>query len=360
MKFALLCKRHYTNKDLLNDRFGRLYHLPAQLGVRGYEGLVLAVDYRGGVASRISSPGVTFESMPLRPLTPLSLFWRLWRRVRSFRPDLVLASGDGYLGALGLHFARRMDVPFVFDIYDDYRVFRSARIPGAARLFSRAVNGADLLVYASAEFRAKLTAGDRNVCLVENGVDPELFRPMDKVGARDELGLNRSDTIVGFFGSMAAKRGVETLVSAAQLLRREIPGLRLLLAGQNDLNLDISRPEIDYRGNLPQGRIPTLINACDVVVIPYHPDPQVSVSNACKIAEYLACEVPIVATRVSNHDEILTPMRQGLCRPQDVEDLARAIRQQLRAPELVAFDKRLTWESLGKHLSERLSQLGKR
>lgn len=31
MNIHLLCKRYYTNKDLLNDRFGRLYHLPVQL-----------------------------------------------------------------------------------------------------------------------------------------------------------------------------------------------------------------------------------------------------------------------------------------------------------------------------------------
>ncbi len=103
--------------------------------------------------------------------------------------------------------------------------------------------------------------------------------------------------------------------------------------------------------------MPRLIGACEVVVIPYHEDKLWSVCNACKIAEYLACGVPIVATRVSDHAEILALAPQGLCKPDDVEDLARAIRQQLRFPQRLAFDRTLAWKDLGERLDERLGSL---
>ncbi len=175
--------------------------------------------------------------------------------------------------------------------------------------------------------------------------------------ARSALGLPQDETVIGFFGSIDTNRGVDTLIDAGRRLRREIPNLRILLAGHDSLKLDLTGPGIDYRGALPQEQVPHLIGACDVVVIPYHEDQQVSVSNACKIAEYLACGVPIVATRVSDHAEILALAPQGLCKPDDVEDLARAIRQQLRFPQRLAFDRTLAWKDLGERLDERLGSL---
>ncbi len=159
------------------------------------------------------------------------------------------------------------------------------------------------------------------------------------------------------FGSIEPNRGVDTLIEAGRRLRQEIPDLRVLLAGYNGTSLDLKEPWIDYRGALPQERVPLLINACNVTVIPYHEDKQVSVSNACKIAEYLACGVPIVATRVSDHAEILAQAPQGLCRPGDPDDLARAIRLQLHAPQRVDFTGQLSWSNLAERLDQGLRAL---
>ena len=37
MRIAFLCKRHYTGKDVITDRFGRLYEIPHQLALLGHE-----------------------------------------------------------------------------------------------------------------------------------------------------------------------------------------------------------------------------------------------------------------------------------------------------------------------------------
>lgn len=51
------------------------------------------------------------------------------------------------------------------------------------------------------------------------------------------------------------------------------------------------------------------------------------------------------------------PLDGGLCKPDDVEDLARAIRQQLRFPQRLEFDRTLAWKDLGERLDERLGSL---
>lgn len=37
MRIYLICKRYYTNKDLIKERFGRLYHLPKEWVANGAE-----------------------------------------------------------------------------------------------------------------------------------------------------------------------------------------------------------------------------------------------------------------------------------------------------------------------------------
>jgi glycosyltransferase involved in cell wall biosynthesis len=357
MKFALLCKRYYTNKDLLKDRFGRLYHLPVQLGARGHEGCVLAVDYRSNESAALRAENVAFRSLPFRPHRPIAALRRVYRRLGKFRPDIVIASGDTHLGFLGLVLARRLGVPFAFDVYDDYTAFASRRIPGMKWLFYQVVRRADLVICANPILCARLSSSNPSACVIENGVDPALFHPMEKSMARSALGLPGDETVIGFFGSIDTNRGVDTLIEAGRRLRREIPNLRILLAGHDSLKLDFTDPGIDYRGALPQEQVPRLISACDAVVIPYHEDQQVSVSNACKIAEYLACGVPIVATRVSDHAEILAQAPQGLCRPGDPDDLARAIRLQLHAPQRVDFTEQLSWRNLAERLDQSLCAL---
>lgn len=75
MNIHLLCKRYYTNKDLLNDRFGRLYHLPVQLARLGAEVSVTAIDngiqssFRGSLEHSSSAPCAGRSSIISLPST---------------------------------------------------------------------------------------------------------------------------------------------------------------------------------------------------------------------------------------------------------------------------------------------------
>ena len=192
---------------------------------------------------------------------------------------------------------------------------------------------------------------------IENGTDLSLFKPIDLEYARSTLSVKKDKKIIGFFGSITRNRGVATLIEAISILRTSYPDILFLIAGRNSLQLQLNKPYIDYRGMVPHEEIPFLINACDVVVIPYLSDRQAEMTNACKIAEYFACGVPVVATRVSNHAKIFADALQGLCEPGDAEDMALAIRSQLESPQIADFPKDLTWQNLGERLSEALENL---
>lgn len=357
MKFALLCKRHYTNKDLIADRFGRLFHLPLQLVNLGHEGLVFAGDIRTKEKEKIDYDRLSFQSLPLSLVRLYSFSVQSFVKVKAFNPDVLIASGDSYFGYIGHKIARKLEIPFVFDVYDDYTVFGSNKIPGMQTLFYKAVAKADLLVTSSEPLRDKLSRFNKRNLVIENGFDPNRFRPLHQQKCRQILNISEDETVVGYFGSITEDLGIEVLLSAVEILRNHIRNIRLLIAGHDGMNLKFNTNCIDYRGFLPQEEIPALINACDVVVIPYIPSKQVQQSNACKIAEYLACGIPIVATNVSNHKKIFADAPQSLCEPGSPESMASAIQTQLKSPQLIRNSGNLTWEKLAGKLSTGLESI---
>jgi|SRR5215469_4748855 len=357
LRLAWICKRRYTNKDLLADRYGRLYHYPVLLGHRGFHSNVLALDYRGREPLHLPVVQAEFTSIPVGYIHWLRTYRDVHMAARAERPDAVLASGDTHLGWLGMQVARSLGIPFIFDVYDDYRSFGTNRLPGMRRLFRRVVEGADLVLCASLPLKHRLRGMNSRMQVLANGVDPAQFRPLDKVTARDALSLDRDAPLVGYFGSIQADWGSLTLIEACRALRRELPQLRLLLAGYNNTGRNLDEDFITYLGSVPQSRVPWLINACDVVAMPYHQTEQVEAINPCKLAEYLACGVPIVATRVTDLAETLAACPQGLCTPGDVGALMEALRKQLRAPCRMPFPEHMTWESMAATLADDLTRV---
>lgn len=357
INLAWVCKRRYTNKDLLADRFGRLYHYPVLLGDRGFHSSVFALDYRGHEPIRFREGCAEFASIPVGYLHWMRAFRAVRQALYSLQPDAVIASGDTHLGWFGLRLARSLGVPFIFDVYDDYRTFGTNRLPGMRSLFSKVVRQADHVLCVSDELTERLRSLNPRLTLLGNGVDPRLFKSTDKHAARLELGLELSAPVVGYFGSIQEDWGSLTLIEACRALRLELPRLRLLLAGHNNTGRELQEDFISYLGNVPQSRVPVLINACDVVTMPYHQTEQVEAINPCKLAEYLSCGAAIVATRVAGLGATLATCPQGLCEPGDIGELADAIRRQLRSPCRVPFLQEMTWEHKAEGLARALSNL---
>lgn len=345
MRILYICKRYYTNKDLLKDRFGRLFHLPIELARNGVHVEVAAIDYWHSNREEINVDGVVFRSIPatLATLFLLPLFF--YRLVLVAKPDIIVASGDSHIGFIAMLIAKKLGVPFVFDVYDYYPAFRGNKIPGMKALFRCAVESADLVLCASEPLFQKLLPLNANRLLVENGVDPILFAPSDMLQARDDLGFSSESLLVGYFGSIDFSRG-PLLIEACRMLRDEFPLLHLVLAG-HVVDVNLQEPWITHFGELPQAELPKMINACDLVVIPYANTPFNSMCGACKIAEYLACGKPVVATRVSSHEKLFHGASASLCDPAS-RSLAEAVRRQLDKPEIIPFPVYMSWEHLGR------------
>lgn len=357
LKIVFLVKRFYTNKDLIEDRFGRLFYFPSILAEIGHECVVYALDFKNKTAVDVRKDNVQFFTIPVKSFWRLSLMRRLLRKLVVTKADVVFSSGDSYLGYLGLLLSTRLSAKAVFDIYDDYAYFGSNKLPFMRTLLKTAASKSDLVVCASESLRNKYGAYQKNTLLIQNGVDNKLFRPEEKFVAREESNIKNGDIVVGYFGSIHKPRGADDLIAAVERLRAKGQDIKLLMAGRDYGEVGLDKPWIDYRGMVDQEDVVALINSCDVVTIPYKDTDIIRMTNACKLMEYIACRVPIVVSDVSDYASYFPGNFDCVSKPGNPESLANAIANQLKNKKIVDAEQVISWEKLASQLNGNISRL---
>jgi len=139
--------------------------------------------------------------------------------------------------------------------------------------------------------------------VVTDGLDLQMFRPMDRAGCRARLGFP-GDTrpwvlMTTLFEDNPIKR-VPLAKAAVALAQRRLPDLQMKIAS-----------------NRPHDEMPLWVNACDAILLTSAHE---GWPNAIK--EALACDVPFVSTDVSDLARIA--QHEPACRTADAEPQALA------------------------------------
>lgn len=344
-----LGKRFYTNKDVLKEHFGRIFHLPNEWVKSGQKVLLWLIDYHSGSSVDTQIEGMRVVSTPVPSIAMIGV---AFRAARGFRPRLIVASGDCYIGLLGWLLACITRASFVFDVYDKYDEFEGYIKPIGFDLFNFLIRRSSLHFYASRALAVRFAsnASINKTQVVPNGVNIQAFRPMDMMHCREILGLQKTSTLIGYFGGMEPDRGVMDLIGAVELLRLKNANVMLLLCGKSHPSIPLHYDWIIYRGIVPHEEMPFYINASDVLIVPYRLSEFMDMGASCKIAEYLMCQRPIVSTTtpnfISNFPIQTLELGTGFCRPSDIQDMARAISYQLQHQMLVTIPSGLTWSEI--------------
>lgn len=344
MRVLFVTKRQYMSHDLMGDRFGRNYHIPVGLTTRGFEVRVIAGDYSRGLPEALIEGDLRFESYPLGIETVATFVMRVLRIAHTWRPQFVVGNGDIHFGLFAWLGARICGAKFVYELYDNYLAFDAARLPGFPALHRWLIRKADRVIAVSdplADFARRL--GARTVSVVGNGVDTGVFRPRERAEARVRVGIAVDARIVGYVGGITDSRGVAELVGAVAILRQRDSRLQLMLVGPNLSSLDFADPWVCHVPPVHQTVVPDYISAFDVAVLPYLDDEWGRFTHPQKLGEYLACSVPIVATRLPGYAAIDGLDGVQWATPGSAEDLARAIEEQLTAPCTGELPAHLTW-----------------
>lgn len=136
-----------------------------------------------------------------------------------------------------------------------------------------------------------------------------------------------SPVVLGFFGRLAAYKGIDLLLEAFALLRESDPSKRyeLHIYGEGDRDLvarAVEEADVSiHPGWVPDANVATIIASFDILVLPYK-----EASQSGPLTYALGACVPVVVTPVGALPEQIEQGRFGtVARSVSSEDIARAI-----------------------------------
>ena len=364
MRIAYLCKRRYMSKDVIVDRYARLYEIPYQLARLGHDVQGFCLSYGGGTQEgqweHDAQPGrLVWRSRNLASSFP-SYPWRLLSGLRAFTPDLIFSASDIPHVVLGRWFAKRLRVPLAVDLYDNFEGFGQARIPGMVPALRRAVPRADLVTTTSEPLRRLVVDGycaTGDVVAMPSTVDRSIFRPRDKAACRAALGLPMQGMLIGTAGGLYRDKGIAALYEAWPLVAAARPDVHLVLAGLSEAAMPVPEGDrVHYLGALSHERVAELFCALDVGAICILDTPFGRYCFPQKAYEMLACNLPVVAANVGAMGALFSGTPQCLYRAGDSRDLASKLLEQLATPQhhdIIIED----WRQIIERLEPRLQRI---
>jgi len=240
---------------------------------------------------------------------------------------------DGVAAAL---MARALGKPFVLSARGtDVNVL--ARLPGPMRRIQKAIESSSGVITVSAALKASLVAlgvPEDRITVLRNGVDPSLFRPVERTAARSELGLPTDNTkAIVCVGNLVPEKRPELALDAAAA----IENLHLVYVGRGPERARLERAaqarglrdRIWFLDEMPQERLRQAYSAADALVLASEREGWPNV-----LLEAAACGTPAVAFPVGGVPEILADPALGVMArgADDASALADAIRMLLVDP----------------------------
>jgi glycosyltransferase involved in cell wall biosynthesis len=234
------------------------------------------------------------------------------------------------------------------------RNFLYGLLAGITEFTKYLVNSDAIIVHTMEDKKTLIRRGvnSEKIFVIPHGAY-ELFRNMHV----NESGENEENCIL-FFGYIAENKGVEYLIKAVPLILKEIPGIKVIIAGEGEfapyskLIYGKTRFEI-YNAFVPNEMVPRLFRRAKVVVLPYiHHRGQSGVLNIAR-----TFGKPAIVTSVGDLPNMVEDGKDGLViPPKDPKALAEAVVKLLKDDELrkqmgrnaLKKAQELSWDNIAK------------
>jgi len=160
------------------------------------------------------------------------------------------------------------------------------------------------------------------ISVLPSGSDIESIRPLDRAEARRVSRLPEQGPIIGYLGA-ALRRDQDLLATTITALVNRRDDLQFLLIGNSNVPMP-EHPRIIRTGFVPHHRLPYLLGACDVFLLPLVD----SIANRgrwpSKINDYIAAGRPVVASGVGDIADLFARGKIGKLAGSETEGLVTA------------------------------------
>ena len=203
----------------------------------------------------------------------------------------------------------------------------------------RAADGLTVLTSHLADAAVALGWSPERVAVVPGVVDSERFSPRPRrPDLHAELGLGGATCVVGVVARLQPHRRFDLLLDAIASVRRELPGLRVLVVGRGTRAREVLEVPVAARGlgdvvlraGYRGGDFTDVLACMDALafLVP-------GSDGSCRaVLEAMAMGIPVIATRRGTLPEIVCDGDTGQLIDETPSALADALRALARAPDL--------------------------
>lgn len=281
---------------------------------------------------------------------PLQVEGSLRRIAREFAPDLVHAHCLIPSGQLAV----RLGIPVILTAHGSDAYDWAWRRSGLRRAATEGIRGAATVVAVSNFIREHvLNLVDRDVEVIYNGADDNVFMPSHKSEARVALQIPPDRFVIAFAGGPPRIKGVFDLIEAVATLNDLRP--LVLFSGPVSAGPMITRAataaNVDARfcGMLDHPKLARVMAASDVFCLPSHGE-----GLPLVICEAMLSGRPVVASAVGGIPEVVTDGHNGfLVPPKEPMVLAQRLRSVATDPQSAARMGDAAYEFAQRHLTWR-------
>jgi glycosyltransferase involved in cell wall biosynthesis len=288
--------------------------------------------------------------------------------LREERYDVIVAA-HVLAGTAVIHAAKKQGIPVIFDLKDWFpdsaaayfknRVLENIVRRGVWAITKYNLSNSDKITTVSPSLVEKLSQFGFSSELITNGVDTDIFKPLDGTPARKELGIDTGDFVIGFSGSIERWYALDEMIRALPALISYRPKTKLLIVGgslfteyQKDLlalvhELKLSEHVI-FTGTKPYPELPKYISCMDACTIPLSPPQWGNIALPNKFFEYSACGKPIVMRPMPDVEKTGSP---NLFVYRNQEEFIASIKQLMENPVTYSLDLEMnSWKEKARQL----------
>ncbi|CFX58459.1 Glycosyl transferase, family 1 [Syntrophomonas zehnderi OL-4] len=258
--------------------------------------------------------------------------------VKKLRMDIIHVQSPFTMGRVGLHYARKYNIPLVITYHSRYDQYVHY-VPLAQDLAKEVTikysssfcNHCDHVVVPSQDILEIIREFEVNkpITVIPTGIPLYKFEGANSSWLRENYDIPEQNKILLFVGRLTKEKNLPFLIKAFQKIKMQIPDTTLVLTAQGPMeaelkslckNLGLTGSDVIFTGALPFETLVDVYHSADLFVFA-----SLTETQGLVVTEAMAAGLPVVAVRASGVQDMVDDGLDGILTNEDMDEFVAAV-----------------------------------